>query len=293
VRRRLRVTLRGDRAVAALLIGPACLVLAVVFLAPALHTARLSLAPEGGRGGGWTLAHYREVVDEPVVRQVAANTLVFVAASVAGHLAFGLAVALLLNRRLPARLAWRLLALVPWMIPDVIVGIIWRWLLHPLYGPVNALLTGAGLRPLQWLADPTLAMPSLIAVNLWRGTPFVMLILLAGLQAIPADRYEAAAIDGAGRLQQLRHVTLPGLRGALLVALTLDLVWEFRRFGLVAAMTGGGPGLATEVLSTFIYRQYFDQLRFEAGSATAVVLALFVLAVSIPYVRAMVREPAA
>lgn len=289
----IRRTAATDRAVGWMFIGPSCVLLIVVFLMPVLHTVRLSFLPEGSREGGWTIGHYLAMAADPVVREVGVNTLTFVAVSVAGHLVLGLSLALALNARLPGRPLFRVLAILPWTIPDVIVGIIWRWLLHPLYGPVNALLSALGLTPLQWLADPTLAMPSLIAVNLWRGTAFVMLILLAGLQAIPPEWYEAASIDGAGGLQQFRHVTLPGLRASLIVVLALDTIWEFRRFGLVASMTGGGPGIETEVLSTFIYKQYFDHFRFEAGSATAVVLALFIFVISLPYIRMMVRQETA
>lgn len=271
-------------------IGPSCAVLIIVFVFPMLQTLRLSFLPEGSREGGWTFSHYATILSDPVFRQVGVNTLSLVLASVVGYVVLGLGLALLLNASLSGRDVFRTLAILPWTIPDVIVGIIWRWLLNPLYGPVNALLSAAGLGTSQWLADPTLAMPSVVIANLWRGTSFVMLILLAGLQAIPSDFYEAAAIDGAGRVQQFWYIVLPCLRAPLIVAIALSGIWEFRRFALVMSMTGGGPGMQTEILSIFIYRQYFDYYRFEMASAAAVLLALFILIVSIPQIRVMARQ---
>jgi multiple sugar transport system permease protein len=142
---------------------------------------------------------------------------------------------------------------------------------NPLYGALNDFLSRLGLidSPVEWLSNPRLALFSVVVVNLWRGFPFVMLILLAGLQAIPEYLYEAAVIDGASKWQCFIHITIPGLRKMIVVALALDIVWEVRRFGLIQAMTGGGPGMLTEVLSTYTYKQYFQYFRFEYASAIA------------------------
>jgi multiple sugar transport system permease protein len=131
---------------------------------------------------------------------------------------------------------------------------------------------------------------SVVLVNLWRGFPFVMLILLAGLQSIPPHLYEAAAIDGASKPQMFFHITIPGLRKMIVVALALDIVWEVRRFGLIQAMTQGGPGILTEVLSTYTYKQYFQFFRFEYASAVAVVMTIVLLLVSLPYIRMISQE---
>ncbi len=143
---------------------------------------------------------------------------------------------------------------------------------------------------MEWLTDPRLVMPSVILANVWRGFPFVMIIFLAGLQRIPTELYEAAAIDGAGTVRRFRHVTLPGLRRVMIVALALDTIWETRRFGLVQAMTGGGPGTMTEVLSTQVFKQYFQFFKFEYASAMAIAMTGLLLLVSIPYVRMIVRQ---
>ena len=220
------------------------------------------------------------------------DTAVFVFFSVAAHMVLGLAVAMVLNSALPAKPMFRVIALLPWVVPDVVAGIIWKWMFDPIYGAINDLLIKIGLlnNPIEWLSNPKLAMISAILVNLWRGFPFVMLILLAGLQSIPRHLYEAAAIDGAPKFQQFIHITLPGLKKMIVVALALDIVWEVRRFGLIQAMTQGGPGVLTEVLSTYTYKQYFQFFRFEYASAIAVVMTIVLLMVSLPYIWMISQE---
>jgi len=207
-------------------------------------------------------------------------------------LTLGLGAALAVAGTVPARGLFRVVALLPWVVPDVVAGIVWKWILNPLYGVLNDLLMAGRLvdQPLEWLTHPSLAPLSLILANVWRGFPFVMVILLAGLQSIPQDLYEAASLDGAGSWARFRFVTLPGLRKVLVVALALDTIWEVRRFGLVQAMTGGGPGTLTEVLSTQVFKQYFQFYRFEYASAMAVAMTVLLLAVSLPYVRMIMQE---
>jgi multiple sugar transport system permease protein len=204
----------------------------------------------------------------------------------------GLAVAMVLNTALPAKPLFRIIALLPWVVPDVVAGIIWKWMYNPLYGALNDFLLKIGLihAPVEWLTKPQLALFSVILVNLWRGFPFVMLILLAGLQAIPTYLYEAASIDGASKQQSFFHITIPGLRKMLVVALALDTVWEVRRFGLIQAMTQGGPGVLTEVLSTYTYKQYFKFFRFEYASAISVIMTIVLLLVSLPYIWMISQE---
>jgi multiple sugar transport system permease protein len=174
----------------------------------------------------------------------------------------------------------------------VVAGIIWKWMFDPIYGAINDVLLKIGIiqSPIEWLSNPTLALFSVILVNLWRGFPFVMLILLAGLQAIPKVLYEAAAIDGASNLKTFFYITIPGLKKMIVVALALDIVWEVRRFGLIQAMTQGGPGVLTEVLSTYTYKQYFQFFRFEYASAISVVLTVVLLLVSLPYIWMISQE---
>ncbi|MDR7522584.1 MAG: sugar ABC transporter permease [Armatimonadota bacterium] len=290
-RRIARIPRLRDRHLGYVFIAPTILLLVVVLAYPAYQSVRLSLSPRGGIGGP-TLAQYVALAQSDLFRQVIWQTAVFVAASVAAHVVLGLAMALVLNRPLWGRTGFRILALLPWVVPDVVAGIIWKWILNPLYGVLNDALVRLGLaaNPLEWLTNPSLVLPSVILANVWRGFPFVMIIFLAGLQSIATELYEAAAIDGAGSLQRFRHVTLPGLRRVFIVALALDTIWETRRFGLVQAMTGGGPGTLSEVLSTQVFKQYFQFFKFEFASAMAIAMTGLLLVVSIPYVRMIVRE---
>lgn len=281
-----------DRHMGYVFVAPAILLLLVVLAYPAYHSLRLSLTPRGGQAGGFSLVQYAALLESDLFRQVVWQTAVFVAASVAFHVALGLGVALLLNRPLFGRTAFRIVALLPWVVPDVVAGIVWKWILNPLYGVLNdALLRlGAVRDPVEWLTSPDLALPSVILANVWRGFPFVMIIFLAGLQSISTELYEAAAIDGAASLQRFRHVTLPGLSKVFVVVLALDTIWETRRFGLIQAMTGGGPGTLTEVLSTQVFKQYFQFFKFEYASAMAIAMTGLLLIISLPYVRMVVRQ---
>jgi multiple sugar transport system permease protein len=271
---------------------PGVILLILVLGWPAITSILYSFETEKTGDAAYTLVNYKSLIKDPFFKTTFWNTAVFVFFSVAAHMILGLAVALVLNSALPAKPMFRVIALLPWVIPDVVAGIIWKWMFDPIYGALNDLLIKIGLlnTPIEWLSNPKLAMISAILVNLWRGFPFGMLILLAGLQAIPRHLYEAAAIDGAPKLQQFIHITLPGLKKMIVVALALDIVWEVRRFGLIQAMTQGGPGVLTEVLSTYTYKQYFQFFRFEYASAISVVMTVVLLIVSLPYIWMISQE---
>jgi multiple sugar transport system permease protein len=246
-------------------------------------------------GSGWqvTLANYQKALRDPVLLHTFRNTFAFVAWSMAGHFVLGLGLALALNQALPGQTFFRLVTLIPWTIPDVVAGILLRWVLNPIHGAMNPLIrmiVPSFPAEFQWLSSPTLAFPSVIIANVWRGYPLVMVMLLGGLMAIPRELYEAAAVDGAGRLRRFWHVTLPGLSTIILIALALDMVWEFRRFALVVAMTGGGPGTLTEVLSTLVYKTHFQFFTFEYASAMAILMSAVLFILSLPYIILVGKE---
>lgn len=275
-----------------LFVLPGVLLLVLVLGFPAITSLSYSIKPERAGAASYTLSNYTNLLKDPFFAKTFWNTAIFVFLSVASHMVLGLAVAMVLNRTLPARPLFRVIALLPWVVPDVVVGIIWKWMYDPIYGALNDVLLKIGFisTPVEWLSNPRLALLSVILVNLWRGFPFVMLILLAGLQAIPRHLYEAAAIDGATKIQSFFHITIPSLKKMIVVALALDIVWEVRRFGLIQAMTKGGPGVLTEVLSTYTYKQYFQFFRFEYASAIAVVMTVVLLFVSLPYIWMISQE---
>jgi multiple sugar transport system permease protein len=282
-----------DRHLGYLFVLPATLMLVAVLVFPAFITLKLSVTPEGGSGWHFTPVHYQKAFQDSVLFQTFKNTFAFVAWSMVGHFVLGLALALALNQALPGQTFFRLVALIPWTIPDVVAGIIFRWVLNPIFGCLNPLIKmviPSFPAEFQWLSSPTLAFPSVIFANVWRGYPLVMVMLLAGLMAIPRELYEAAAVDGAGKIKRFLHVTLPGLSTIILIALALDMVWEFRRFALVLAMTGGGPGTLTEVLSTLVYKTYFQFFTFEYASAMAILMSAVLFVLSLPYILLVGRE---
>ena len=203
------------------------------------------------------------------------HTVTFLAGYVPLVLVAGLAVAVALNGRVPARGVFRAIYFLPVVTSWVAVALVWKWLLNPQFGLVNAWLAQLGVQGPAWLFDPNWAMASVILTSVWKDTGFVMVILLAGLQGIPRVYYEASDIDGATRAQQLRHVTVPLLAPAIFFALTISLINSFQVFDQVYVMTGGGPAGATTVLVERIVKQAFSFSRM--GYASAMSWVLFVL----------------
>lgn len=271
---------------------PCFLLMLFVFGLPAVTAIANSFTPIWSDVKTFTFDNYIKLQQDKQFWEALQVTLIFVAGSVALHLALGLGVALALNIDVPGKWLFRIIAILPWTVPDVITGIVWRYMYDPTAGIINYFLDRVGVQNpyIEWLGRPHLALPSVIFADVWRGYPFVMLILLAGLQAIPQELYEAARVDGATAWQEFRHITIPGLSRMFLIALALDTIWQFRRFGLVYNMTQGGPGNATEILPLAIYNQYFKFFNFEYASAMAVALAVIMLVISIPYIRMVARR---
>jgi multiple sugar transport system permease protein len=274
-------------------VAPATCVLLLVLVFPVLHVFYESFVrtTESRERIFPTVRNYEALLGDETFRIATKNTLTFTVVSVAGHLVIGMGVALLLNQQILGRGIFRNLALLPWMLPPAVVATGWAWMYHNPFGMLNPLLMGLGVlaAPKAWLATPQTAMGAVIVANLWRGFPFISLILLAGLQAIPATLYEAASVDGATSLQRFRHVTLPGLKRVLLIAGTLDVINTVKYFDLIWVMTGGGPANRTEVFATLIYRVAFQFFRRERAAALAVIMLLVIGAFSFFYVRLTVR----
>jgi multiple sugar transport system permease protein len=211
----------------------------------------------------------------------------FTAVAVALHMALGLALAMLLAELRTARTALRIAFLTPWMVAPAVGATIWLWLLEPQFGVVNYLLRVTHLisAPQAWLGEPVTAFASIVAVDVWRGVPFVMLLMLAGLQTVPPEQYEAAAMDGASAWQRFRYVTWPNLRYLLVVASTLDAINTVRHYDIIGVMTAGGPAEATQVLPVLLYNTAFRGNRFGEAAAIGVLLLLIVLALSTFYIR--------
>lgn len=275
---------------------PSLLILAALLAYPLLDVVRLSFHESNLQTESWIgLDNYAQLAGDPLFWMASINTVLFTAASVALHLVIGLALAVLLNMRLnPAfRSLARGLLIVPWLLAPTVAGMIWVLMLQP-FGVVNSLLVTLGLgdpnMAISWLGNPATALGSVTAMNVWRAFPFFMVMLLAGLQAIPPTLYEAAEIDGASLMRQFWHITIPQLRGVIATIVLLDSIWTFRAFDPVYVMTGGGPAHASEVLATAIYFDGFQKLRFGYAAAEAVVMFLVLFVVSAFYVRRAMSE---
>ncbi len=215
------------------------------------------------------------------------NTVVFTAASVSVQLALGLGVALVLNVRFPGRGLMRAVVLIPWAIPTVVSARIWHWMYHDVYGVFNDLGLRLGLlaQPVAWLADDTTAMAAIVVADVWKATPFMALLLLAGLQAIPPGLYEAARVDGVGRMSAFVYITLPLLKPAILVALIFRTLDALRVFDLIYVMTSNA--VSTASMSVYARQQLIDFQEMGYGSAVSLMI-FFIIAVFVAvYVTAM------
>jgi multiple sugar transport system permease protein len=235
------------------------------------------------------IANYVEVLTDPVFHTAIRNTLVFTFVSVAAHLVLGLVFAMLLNTSLLSRFSktlFRVIYILPWLFTVAIIAVLWRMLLNP-NGVINYFLESAGLigSGVEWLSSPQLALAAVTFINIWAGYPFFMISMLAGLQGIPGDLYEAATVDGASGPQKFWNVTLPQLRPIIISMLLLDLIWTSQQFALIWMTTGGGPINVTEMLSTFTYKLAFSRYEFALASTSAVVILLLSMVLAFFYVR--------
>jgi ABC-type sugar transport system permease subunit len=237
------------------------------------------------------LKFYIQSLSDPSFLRSIGVTLLFAVLVVLGNLVVGTVLALILNTEIRFRVFFRAILILPWLFPDVVVALIFKWIYNPLYGLLNFALTSVHLidKPIAWLDDPNLAFAAVVISCIWKGYPLVMILVLAGLQAIPKERYEAASLDGAGALSSFRFVTLPGLLPVLIVSIILDTVWWFKHFTIVWLMTSGGPIDATKVVSIDIYRVAFQNFDFGRASAMAVIVFIICLVISIIY-RRFVRD---
>jgi len=270
---------------------PSLLILVALLIYPLIDVIRLSFYDSNLQRETWVgLGNYATLAMDPLFWRAFWQTVVFTVFSVALHLVIGLALAVLLNMQLNQtfRTIARGMLIVPWLLAPTVAGMIWVLMLQP-FGVVNGLFAWLGLIDanfaISWLGDPSTALGSVTAMNVWRAFPFFMVMLLAGLQAIPKQLYEAAEIDGATLFHQFWHITIPQLRGVITTIVLLDSIWTFRAFDPAYVMTGGGPAHSSEVLATAIYFDGFQKLKFGYASAQAVVMFVVLFIASAFYVR--------
>lgn len=270
------------------LVLPAIIVLLLVFAYPIGRAFWLSLFTQNLgtqlRLEFSGLENYGRMVGDGRFWRSMWNTSVFTAASVLLELVLGMAVALVLNQSFRGRGLVRTITLIPWALPTALMGLAWAWIFNDQFGVVNDILLRLGVidTGITWLGDPVLAMVAVVLADVWKTTPFIAILLLAGLQSISTDLYEAHSIDGASPWQSFRTITLPLLMPQIVIAVLFRFAQAFGIFDLIQVMTGGGPGGATETVSLYIYATVMRYLDFGYGAALVVVtFLLLVLAVAI------------
>ena len=290
---------RGQRLFLVVMLAPSAVVMLGVVAYPFVYNVVLSFSNMSLMHlRDWHLlglTQYRRVFQEPGLADIFRKTLIWTFANVTLHTVLGVALALVLNQRLPGRALFRTILVLPWAIPQYIVALTWRGMFNYEYGAVNLILRHwFELSPVQWLQHPTLAFVACIATNVWLGFPFMMVIALGGLQSIPHELYEAAAIDGARWTHRLRHITLPLLRPVMAPAITLGIIWTFNNLNIVWLVSNAGePSDKTHILVSYVYRAAFNFYRFGYAAALSMVIFGLLLAFSLVFQRASrAAEPA-
>ncbi|MFC9930379.1 carbohydrate ABC transporter permease [Streptomyces sp. NPDC127190] len=291
---------RRSRLAALAFVAPLIAYLAAFYLYPLYRNLDLSLRDYTVRSfvaddapfSGWD--NFHTVLSDPAFAPALRHTMVFTFVSIAFQYAAGLALAVFFNRHFRLSAVLRALFLVPWLLPLIVSASTWSWMFNSESGVVNYLLHLLGVAPVDWLTSPHWALTSVIIANIWIGIPFNLVILYSGLQNVPAELYEAAALDGASAWQTFRRITFPLLRPVSAITLLLGLVYTLKVFDLIWIMTKGGPGDSSATLATWSYQLGFGSLlpKFGPGAAVGNLLILIALVFGLLYIRVQRRQEA-
>ena len=265
---------------------PAVVIMGSILLYPIINGLRLSFFEWQMRNLSkspvWIgLRNYRELFADPFFWESFVVTLKFSFAVVTIELLVGMILALLLEKGIKGLRFFRTTFILPIMVAPVVVGVIWRFLYNPSYGKINYFITSMGFQSVGWLSDPNIALWSVIIADIWQWTPFVFLLLLAGLQGVPKELSEASMIDGANYFQDLIHIKIPSIESVIWITVVLRMIDSFRSLVVVFNLTYGGPGLSTEVLSLHLYKTAFVGQRLGLAAANAMVLLAIVMVLSL------------
>jgi len=238
--------------------------------------------------------NYVNTFKDPVFYTAFRNSIVFTVFSLVFQFGIGFALALFFNRRFPGRNLMRSLMLLAWMLPMVITASVFQWMLNGDYGVVNFILQSLGIidQPYSWLSNQSTSLLSTIIANIWVGIPFNMIILLTGLQGMPEQLYEAAKLDGAGKLKQFRHITLPLMRPTILILIMLGIINTFKVFDIIFIMTAGGPVNSSNVLPIYSYQMSFTKFEFSQGASVSMIMFVILILIAMVYLRMTSKEEA-
>jgi len=281
-----------------LLIAPAMIIILAMVFVPAVNAILMSFQSYDLRRpsdiGFVGLSNYGEVLQDQLFWQSLFRTILWVVFGVGFQFVFGFALALLLNKKFKGRGIARSVSLIPWVTPGVLIGLMWRWIYDGSYGVLNDILLKLGLiqDKIPFLAQESTAFPSVVVTIIWQGIPFFALMLLAGLQGVPGELYEAADIDGANAFQKLFKVTIPSVKNTIFVTTLLRIIWVANSVDVIFNMTGGGPAYSTQTLSVYIFNKA-TSLNLGYSSAMSILLTLMLLLVAVPYLKNMFKSQGA
>jgi multiple sugar transport system permease protein len=270
---------------------PALVVLAMLIAYPVAYTGLLSVTDSQSNFVG--LKNFATVLRARATPQAFWNTLYWVGGSIVFQVLLGTATAILLNQRFPGRSVMRSIALIPWVIPSIVAATTFAWMFHTEFGIINYMMTAPGLieQPIGWLTNRDTVMPVLIAINVWKLFPFVAIMVLAGLQAIPKELYEAAHVDGANFWEEVRYIMLPQVRPVLVAVTLLLVIWGLNAITIIYAITRGGPANSTLITPIQIFRIAFENVQFNQAAALSVMFFAVAILIVFFYIKALAAAP--
>ena len=270
---------------------PALIVLFMLIAYPVTYTGWLSVTNDQGQFTG--LQNFSDVLRPRVTTQALWNTLWWVGGSIVFQVLLGVAAAILLNQNFAGRALVRSITLIPWVIPGIVAATTWAWMFHTEFGIINYMLTSTGAldEPVGWLTRANTVMPAMIAINVWKLFPFVAIMVLAGLQSIPQELYEAARMDGANYWDEVRHVMLPQIRPVITAVTLLLVIWALNAITIIYAITKGGPANRTLITPIQIFRLAFENVEFNQAAALSVMFFGVVMLIVLVYIKVFANQP--
>ncbi|QQA43516.1 carbohydrate ABC transporter permease [Pelagovum pacificum] len=264
---------------------PALVVMTMLIAYPVVYTGILSVTDADGAFTG--AENFRDVLAARVTPKAFQNTLWWVGGSIVFQIILGTATAILLNQKFPGRGIVRSIAVIPWVVPGIVAATTWAWMFHTEFGIINYMMTSSGVAdaPIGWLTNRHTVMPAMIAINIWKLFPFVAIMVLAGLQSIPNDLYEAARVDGASFWDETWHVTLPQVRPVLIAVTLLLVIWALNHITTIYAITKGGPANLTLITPIQIFKLGFEQFQFNQAAALSVIFFTVAMVIVALYIR--------